>query len=576
MKKILTLILCGITLISALTVFAAEAYAITISENLTIYVNGEKITQNTTVSATDKIKLESTDESAVVVGIDGVYYPLGKYFSVTDNADFASAALYTLGLEMVNGAQVRVGDVTLSADGKMDAEQDSGLRFIATANYSDTIISDNAVEFGIKVCAEGSDSTVYIEAEKFQNEDNTVFSAAITNLSEANYNRNYTASAYALVPMHDGTVAEFTSNTVTRSIYQVSVGILKNSSAESDDSLPYTIDDAVQAVLKAYVNQTGIRLTYSSDGTMSARTSGKGAYTGDLFFTVESSLNADGSTFVTVTPLNEADNFNTEVEIASWWKDYIRINNNNSVATKYIYDAKLENGVLSFTFRLPDTVAYSFDQEDNVTVVSEVTATYIKGFKAGSEVTYPLAETVTLMGLAQTMEDIVPGCVILTAENQAGDVAAIELLASLGLPINPAAYEADFGVYDASDGSSKYKNVVTEMYSKSGSKVTCHNLPDTTKTTYKFESSSSMCYRVGIAMNGEKPVITATGSKISTYPSIFESTAEYHNYLYLRYNSETGKVKECVFYCVPKELDFTGGGEYSDIFSLDDYVVIIK
>ena len=169
-----------------------------------------------------------------------------------------------------------------------------------------------------------------------------------------------------------------------------------------------------------------------------------------------------------------------------------------------------------------------------------------------------------------------PGCVILTAENQAGDVAAIELLASLGLPINPAAYEADFGVYDASDGSSKYKNVVTEMYSKSGSKVTCHNLPDTTKTTYKFESSSSMCYRVGIAMNGEKPVITATGSKISTYPSIFESTAEYHNYLYLRYNSETGKVKECVFYCVPKELDFTGGGEYSDIFSLDDYVVIIK
>ena len=85
-----------------------------------------------------------------------------------------------------------------------------------------------------------------------------------------------------------------------------------------------------------------------------------------------------------------------------------------------------------------------------------------------------------------------------------------------------------------------------------------------------------MCYRVGIAMDGNTPVVTATGKKVSTSPSIFENTATHHNYLYLRYNSETGRVKECVYYCVPKDIDFSGDGEYSDIFSLDDYVVVIE
>lgn len=578
MKKLISVILVFVMALSfATTIFATETYSVTVSEYINVWVNGKEITADTTVDGDDKVKLTVDDEEIKVVKLNDKYYPVGVYFTLSADADFASATPIKLGLAMVDGAQVRVGNVELDSAGKLEQIADSGIRFIATADYADTIVADSNIEFGIKVTAEGSDESVYIKADKFQNEDKSVFTAAITNLSESNYNRKYTAVAYAIVPLHDQSEIELTTSSVTRSVYQVSVGILKNSSAEYDASLPYTVDDAVKEVLAAYVNQTGIRLTYSSDGSISARVSGKGAYTGDLYFNVTSSVESDGSTRVSITPLDETDGFFNAVTIPSWWKDYIRINNNNTVATKYISEEKLENGVLSFTFKVPtETAEYTFNQEDNVTIVSEVGKGYIKGIKAGEEVRYTLAETITVMGLAQTMDEVVPGSVILTGVNGEGDVSAIELLASLGLPVNPEGFEEDFGVYDAADGSTKYKNVVTEMYSKSGSKIVGQNLPDTTKTTYIFESSSSMCYRVGIAMSGDTPVITATGNKISKYPSIFESTAEYHNYLYLRYSSETGKVKECVYYCVPKDLDFTGGGEYSDIFSLDDYVVIIE
>ncbi len=577
MKKILSFVLVVSMLLSMGAAAAADAtYSLTVPENMSVNVNGTKVTGTVTVDGDDRIKIIVEDEETVVVGVNEKYYNINSNFKITEDLDLTDAVFYPSGLEIINGAQVRVGQVELDEEGKINATADSGLRFIATADYSDTLISDTNVEFGIKVVAEGNDTPVYVKADKFQNDENSVFSAAITNLAESNYNRKYTACAYALVELYDGTVKEINTKTVTRSIYQVSVGILKNSVAEADSNLPYTIDEAVKNVLSAYINQTGIRLTYSSDGKMTARETGKGAYTGDLFFNVESSLNSLGGTDVVITPLKEADGFGNSVAFASWWQDYLRINNNNSIAKDFISNVKMENGTISFTFTLPENVEYTFNQEDNVTIVSEVTKDYIKGFKAGEEVTYNLADVVTVLGRAEAFSDIVPGSVILTGENKDGDCAAVELLASLGMPINSANFEADFGVHNASDGSTKYKNVVTEMYSKSGSKITCQNLPDTTKTTYKFESTSSMCYRVGIAMENSVPVITAKGSKISTYPSIFESTAEYHNYLYLRYNNELGKVKECVFYCVPKDLDFSGDGEYSDIFSMDNYYVIIE
>lgn len=575
MKKILSLILIVVICLASLTVVNAASYQLIVPEGLNVTVDGKAATGTVSITEKSKIKITAA-EDVVAMYADGYYYDVNTVFTVTADTDFTDAVLLGLGLEMVEGAQVRVGQVELSEDGRIDATADSGLRFIAVADYVDTVISDEDVEFGIKVIAEGSTTPAYIKAEKFQNEEKSVFSAAITKLSESNYNRRYEACAYAVIPLFNGKEKEVTTPSVTRSIYQVSAGILKNSGAEAESNLPYTIDDAVKSVLNAYINQTGIRLTYTTDGQMIARTTGKGAYTGDLFFDVTSSVNENGSTNVVITPYGETDNFNNEVQIASWWQEYIRINNNNSVATKYMSDVKFENGVISFTFTLPGNIDYTFDQEDNVTVVSEVSGEYIKGFKAGEEVIYELTETITVMGLAETMSDVVPGSVIMVGCNSEGKVAAVELLASLGWPVNPDLFEESFGVYDTSDGSTKYKNVVTEMYSKSGIKITGQSLPDLTKTVYSFESTSTMCYRVGIAMSDGTPVVSVTGNKVSKYPSIFESTAKYHNYLYLRYNSETGKVKECVYYCVPKDLDFSGDGEYSDIFSLDDYRVIIE
>jgi hypothetical protein len=575
MKKLVSLLLVVIMCLASVTIVNAASYQLTVPDGLSVTVDGKTVTGTVTITEKSRIKI-TTGEDVVAVYADGYYYNVNTAFTLSADTDFTDSALLGFGLEMVEGAQVRVGQIELSDEGKIDASADSGLRFIAIADYTDTVVAGEDVEFGIKVTAEGNTTAAYIKAEKFQNDEKSVFSAAITKLSESNYNRKYEACAYAIIPLHNGKKKEVTTPSVIRSIYQVSVGILKNSSAEAEDNLPYTVDDAVKNVLNAYVNQTGIRLTYTSDGVMGARTTGKGAYTGDLFFDVTSSVNENGGTNVVITPYGAKDNFNNQVQFASWWQDYIRINNNNTVATSYMSDVKFENSVISFTFTLPGNIYYTFDQEDNVTVVSEVTGEYIKGFKAGEEVTYPLSETITVMGLAETMSDVVPGSVIMVGYNSQGKVTAVELLASIGMPVNPEILEDSYGVYDASDGSTKYKNVVTEMYSKSGSKITAQNLPDTTKTVYQFESSKSMCYRVGIAMDGNTPVVTATGKKVSTSPSIFENTATHHNYLYLRYNSETGRVKECVYYCVPKDIDFSGDGEYSDIFSLDDYVVVIE
>ncbi|MBQ6795661.1 MAG: hypothetical protein IJO83_05905, partial [Clostridia bacterium] len=279
-------------------------------------------------------------EGAIVVGTDAGYYEANKNLNLTEATTFANTAPAGLGLAMVGGAQVRVGATKLADGAKLDALADSGIRFLATADYADTLISDDAVEFGIKVSVEASDNVAYIEAKKFQNDDNTAFSAAITNLKESNYNRKYTAAAYAKVTMADGTVKEFVTEGVTRSIYQVSAGLMK----EGDEPL----EGVIRNILNAYVNQTGIRLTKNDEGI----TVEDGKYTGDVFFTVESVSDGDDGWNVTITP---ADGWKTPASIAEWWTDYVRVNNNNSIAKGYISNAAIdETGVLTFNF---DTTA---------------------------------------------------------------------------------------------------------------------------------------------------------------------------------------------------------------------------
>ena len=238
-----------------------------------------------------------------------------------------------------------------------------------------------------------------------------------------------------------------------------------------------------------------------------------------------------------------------------------------------------------------DENAYTFNQEDDVMIVSAIDENQIKGFKAGVETTYTLTDEITVVGLSDKFEDVVPGSVVLIGANSKGECAAIELLASMGIPVNPENFVNSFGYYEASDGSTKYQNFVNEMFSKSGSKMSiCQLDEDGNKikdvkgnvltTQYSFASNNVLCYRVGIAMDGDTPIITLSSSKVSatkytTPPSIIEGTNTHYNYLYLRYNTETGKITQCVIYCVPKNFDpGKGDGEYSDIFNLEPIVII--
>lgn len=234
---------------------------------------------------------------------------------------------------------------------------------------------------------------------------------------------------------------------------------------------------------------------------------------------------------------------------------------------------------------------YTFNQEDDVMIVSAISDTEIKGFKAGVETTYALTNTVTVLGLSDSFSDVVPGSVVFIGTDKAGNCAAIELLASMGIPVDPANFTDDFGSYEASDGSTKYQNFVNEMFSKSGSKMNICQLDEEGNklkdendniltTQYQFSSGNILCYRVGIAMDGDTPIITLSSSKISatkytTPVSVIEGTNTHHNYVYLRYNTETERVTQCVVYCVPKDFNpGKGDGEYSDIFSLGPIVII--
>ena len=113
-----------------------------------------------------------------------------------------------------------------------------------------------------------------------------------------------------------------------------------NGAAENGDA--YTVEGVVKNVLNAYVNQTGIRLGY--DGT--EMTVEEGKYTGDVFFTVTSEA-IEGGVRVTIAP---DTTWGTSASIATWWTDYVRVNNNNSVAKNYIENAQFVDGVLTFDF----------------------------------------------------------------------------------------------------------------------------------------------------------------------------------------------------------------------------------
>ncbi len=295
--------------------------------------NGSIVGKSAAVTADDDVRFNS--DAAVVLAGGKLYIPK-ETKAAAEAADLETTELTEFGIEM-KGGQVRVGK-GVTAENKVG--ENSGIRFVAVVNRENTIANE-ASEIGITLTAAGSDKSVDVPTVKFQDETDTVFTVAVTNLSESNYNRNYTAVPYAKVTLADGTEKTFTGNGATRSAYAVSAGLLKNGAVDLVEGDTYVVDEAVASVLNAYVNQTGVRIVIENGAAAVAST-----YTGDVFFDVTSVKNGE-SYEITITP---DASFVTPVTISDWWKDYVRVNNNNSTAKGFISNEKIENGVLTFTF----------------------------------------------------------------------------------------------------------------------------------------------------------------------------------------------------------------------------------
>ena len=334
--------------------FPGKAAYLEICEANTVTVTGsDKITKNG--SLIDSVSVIVPEESriklyseAAVAFTDGVnVYKANEFVTPDETTDLSAVSL---GVNVVSGAQVRFGD-GVDEEGKV--KEGNGLRFIGIVDRADSLTSVDGAEYGLKITAEGNEGAAFVKAEKWQSEEDGVFSVALTNLAESNYNRNYTATPYVKV---DG--QEFLAETsVTRSIYKVSAGLLKNGvtlddNGEEENDGYTTENGTLVEVLQAYINQVGIRLNLTTSGTISARADGTGSYTGDVFFSVECVNNNDSTYTITVTP---DESFNTKVKInPDWWMEYVRINNNNSVVKENISDVSIdENGALTFTFTNP-------------------------------------------------------------------------------------------------------------------------------------------------------------------------------------------------------------------------------
>lgn len=365
-----------------------DTYTIKVQNASKVTKNGSKVqlvesSEDNTSETTIYIRNKSTmalysDRAEHVAFVDDdniAVYKEGTIVKPVESSE--SVRPVALGLAMVNGAQVRYGDGVNEETGKLNSG--NGLRFITVVDRNDTLAGFVAENEGTDVCytsedfvmgtkitADGSSSEVYISATQMQNEN--IYTSALTNLAESNYNRNFTAVPYIKVSDDVNGEVVFEGETpVVRSIYRVATGILAtHETYESGDDYDcddgdYSLDNSnLLKVLYAYVNHVGIRLTYNPNAeegnVFTARETGSGAYAHlegeeeSAFFDVSYVDNEDGSYTVTITPMAS---YETPVEIQSWWIEYVRINNNNSKVQLMIADdwtIDETTGALTFTF----------------------------------------------------------------------------------------------------------------------------------------------------------------------------------------------------------------------------------
>ena len=280
-----------------LTVSDANKVTITGAEQIT--KNGSLAPSTTIVPNGSPVKITASAPVAAFADEEAnIYVPENGSLTLTP-ANNINLSAKTLGVAMVNGAQVRFG-AGLDANGKVSPE--NGLRFIATVDRSDTLASFDNVQVGMLVAPldyfdeDGNllDGKTYLEIPATKYQSDTIFTAARTNLAVNNYNRTFRAMAYVKFTDVNGTERVLTTDSVDRSIYQVSAGLLKNGVTLADngeeENNDYTTDNSTLSdVLMAYVNQVGVRLSLSRTKGAYAREAGEtGAYSGDVFFTATS------------------------------------------------------------------------------------------------------------------------------------------------------------------------------------------------------------------------------------------------------------------------------------------------
>ncbi|MBQ8540423.1 MAG: hypothetical protein IJ435_02990 [Clostridia bacterium] len=255
----------------------------------------------------------------------------------------AEYSVASLGVTMVDGAQVRIGD-GVNADGTVAGN--SGLRFITTVDKTDSLAAIDGATFGVEITAESSDKVVDIPTadDKWQVKDE-VFTSALTNLAVSNYNRNFTAKPYVSI---NGT--KYYGSEVTRSIYQVASGLLATGyngsygeEADKNSDTNYeTMPDVLVKVLNGYVNQVGVRLVIN-EGVLAK----SDKYTGTdntTFFTV-TDASTNGTTYTCTLKATGDAKINTEL-----FSTYVRINNNNSKINTLVSVVDNNDGTYTLTF----------------------------------------------------------------------------------------------------------------------------------------------------------------------------------------------------------------------------------
>lgn len=331
------------TVIESLTGEIPVPYNGSITLNVEKKLTGYNVTiDGKTTVEYEQFTLPASGVAYFNVGTNEIYKPAE---TITLTGDIVLISFNSLGLNMVDGAQVRIGS-GVDNEGKIDAE--SGLRFITIVEHTDTIaalMGTVEMEMGVEVTAEkSSDPPVVIKAQKWQVED-TVFTSAITDLAETNYNRRFTATPYIKIGEK-----VFYGESVTRSVYQVAAGLLMR--GDVDDSYEDENNEMTEIlvkVLNAYVNQTGVRLTLS-DATESAQLTARteegriGAYTGDAFFTVGETSYSEGKYTVTLTAAGKA-----KIDV-NLFNEYVRINNNNSLVSAHTTITDNGDGTYTLVF----------------------------------------------------------------------------------------------------------------------------------------------------------------------------------------------------------------------------------